>query len=80
MLVLLEQLDTLLCGSSLSPKCSASAMQLLTQAGVASGSTPGFWPFASPASTRSLQNVHLVATPIRFQSKVSASFSIGVPP
>ena len=54
--------DTLLCGSSRSPNASACEMHAFTQAGVASGSTPGVWPVASPASMRSTQNVHFVAT------------------
>ena len=41
-------LETLLLGSSRSPKVSALAWQVLTQAGVASRSMPGLSPLASP--------------------------------
>src|SRR6516164_9608560 len=61
--------ETLLFGSSRSPKCSASAMQELTQAGVASGSTPGVRPLARPKSIRSEQNVQFCATPNRAVGK-----------
>jgi hypothetical protein len=54
-------------------------MQELTQAGVASGSTPGFWPFSSPASIRSTQNVHLVATARRASSWRFVSLGVGLP-
>ena len=40
-------------------------MHEFTHAGVASGSTPGVRPFAVPASTRSTQKVHFVATAMR---------------
>ncbi len=54
-------------------------MQAFTHAGVASGSTPGRSPFAQPASMRSTQNVHLVATARRASSRRFVSFSIGEP-
>ena len=50
--------ETLLFGSSASPKCKASAMHELTHAGVARGSIPGVSPFSIPKSTLSEQNVH----------------------
>jgi hypothetical protein len=67
--------ETLLFGSSRSPKASAPAMQALTQAGVASGSTPGVRPCLEPASMRSTQKVHLVATAMRAGSKRASSCS-----
>src|SRR5450756_485793 len=57
--------ETLLFESSASPKCNASAMQELTQAGVARGSLPGIKAFSMPKAMRSEQNVHFCATPRR---------------
>ena len=64
----------------MSPNASASAMHEFTQAGVASGSTPGVRPCSSPASMRSTQKVHLVATERLASSCRSASFAVGLAP
>jgi hypothetical protein len=76
---LASSLETLLSGSLASPKCSASAMQALTQAGVARGSTPGVRSFSRPKSMRSAHQVHFCATPSRAGSSRSASFFILAP-
>ena len=54
-------------------------MHEFTQAGVASGSTPGVSPRSSPLSMRSTQKVHLVATARRASSWRRLSFSVGAP-
>ena len=50
-------------GSSRSPKYLALAGQVMTQAGVASRSTPGFNPFSIPSSTLSTQKMHFTTVP-----------------
>ena len=60
-------------------RCRASAMQALTQAGVARGSTPGTKPFSIPKSMRSEQNVHFCATPRRGYPRARSRCSSPVP-
>jgi len=57
---------------------SACEMHAFTHAGVASGSTPGVLPAATPASMRSTQNVHFVATASVASSCRVVSEAIGV--
>src|SRR3989337_1848616 len=68
---------TWLFGSSRSPNRIAPAMHATEHIGVASGSTPGVSPWARPASTRSLQKVHLVITPWRPGGAVARSAGVG---
>jgi hypothetical protein len=67
---------TLLAGSLKSPKWSALAMQEETQAGVASKSTPGRSPAASPVSTLPTQKVHFWTTPTRSGCAAAASCAV----
>ena len=54
-------------------------MHELTQAGVASGSTPGVRLASRPASIRSEQKVHFWATPSVFSSISISSLGMGLP-
>ncbi|MCZ7560923.1 MAG: hypothetical protein M5U30_13330 [Burkholderiaceae bacterium] len=72
--------DTSLSGSLKSPKRIAFEMQDAEHAGVASGSTPGTSPRASPLSTRSTQKVHFCATPTRSGWAVASSCRVCVWP